>query len=97
MRTTTTTGTATTPATRAPRTGTTVYSRDGARVGTIARVFRAGSTVTAAPARYAFLLEPGSAPATGGPRGPICLPASAIATTTQGRVTLALTKAQLAA
>jgi hypothetical protein len=89
-----TTSTAPTPR---PRTGASVYSRDGARVGTIARVFRAAGPGPAAPPRYAFLLEPGPAAGASDRPGRVCLPASAIVGTAPGRVTLALTRDQLVA
>jgi hypothetical protein len=79
-----------------PRLGAAVYSRDGARVGTVARVFRAAGP-GAAPPRYAFLVEPAPAASGPGPRRRVCLPASAIAGAAPGRVTLALTRDQLAA
>jgi hypothetical protein len=79
------------------RAGAAVYSRDGAWVGTIAEVFRAASAEPTAPDRYAFLLEPGPTPVATGPRGPVCLPASSIVRAARGRVTLSLTRQQLAA
>jgi hypothetical protein len=80
-----------------PRVGTTVFSRDGARVGTIARVFSAEGTGPATPVRYAFLLEPAPAADESASNGPVCLPASAIIRAGHGRVTLKLTRDQLAA
>ncbi len=80
-----------------PRVGTTVFSRDGARVGTIARVFSAEGTGPAAPIRYAFLLEPAPAADKLAPNGPVCLPASAIVRASHGRVMLKFTRDQLVA
>ena len=83
--------------TPAARPGAAVYSCDGARVGTIARVFRADGVEPAAPARYAYLVERGSTGESADPLGPVCLPASAIASADRGRVTLSLTRDQLVA
>ncbi len=79
----------------AARPGAAVYSCDGARVGTIAQVFRADGVEPAAPARYAYLVERGSPNDSAAPRGPVRLPASAIASSDRGRVTLSLTQDQL--
>jgi hypothetical protein len=83
-------------ATHGARAGAAVYSRDGARVGTITRVFHAVSAGPNGQDRYAFLLEPGPIPTASGPHGPICLPASAIVNTEPDRVLLRLTRKQLA-
>jgi hypothetical protein len=83
--------------TPAARPGAAVYSCDGARVGTIAQVFRAGGVGPAAPVRYAYLIDRRSTNESADPLGPVCLPASAIASAARGRVTLSLTQDQLVA